>query len=63
MDSAYDVIVVGAGASGLTAAYELNRSTPKCKLIVLEAQGGYLRAFYNKNNLYSSRFLLRDTVD
>jgi protoporphyrinogen oxidase len=45
MENTYDVIVIGAGAAGLTAAYELNKNKPKCKLIVLEARGGQI-AFY-----------------
>jgi flavin-dependent dehydrogenase len=39
MENTYDVIVIGAGAAGLTAAYELSKHKPKCKLIVLEARG------------------------
>ena len=35
----YDVIVVGAGISGLTAAYEVLKKVPNAKLIVLEAKG------------------------
>ena len=33
------VIIVGAGPAGLTAAYELLRKSPECKIIVLEASG------------------------
>jgi cation diffusion facilitator CzcD-associated flavoprotein CzcO len=42
MENIYDVIVIGAGAAGLTAAYELNENKPECKLIVLEARGGQI---------------------
>ena len=38
MENTYDVIVIGAGAAGLTAAYELSKNKPKCKIIVLEAR-------------------------
>lgn len=35
----YDVIVVGAGLSGLTAAYTLLQKKPSGKVLVLEASG------------------------
>ncbi|XP_028418305.1 probable flavin-containing monoamine oxidase A [Dendronephthya gigantea] len=38
MEDTYDVIIVGAGAAGLTAAYELTKNKPECKIIVLEAR-------------------------
>jgi flavin-dependent dehydrogenase len=47
MENTYDVIVIGAGAAGLTAAYELSKHKPKCKLIVLEARGRP-EAFYKR---------------
>ena len=34
----YDVIVVGAGISGLTAAYNLKKKLEKVKILVLEAK-------------------------
>lgn len=34
-----DVVVVGAGISGLSAAYELLKKRPQTKLVVLEAKG------------------------
>ena len=35
----YDVIVVGAGLSGLTAAYELLQYDGSLKILILEAKG------------------------
>lgn len=34
-----DVIVIGGGLSGLTAAYHLLRNKPDRKVLVLEAKG------------------------
>lgn len=34
-----DVVVVGAGISGLSAAYELMKKRPETRLVVLEAKG------------------------
>lgn len=34
-----DVIVVGAGISGLYAAYRLKKKSPELKILVLEAKG------------------------
>ncbi len=38
MAESVDVIVVGGGISGLTAAYELKKKSPGLRLVVLEAQ-------------------------
>ena len=35
----YDVIIVGAGVSGATAAYTLKKKCPNLKLLVVEAKG------------------------
>lgn len=35
----YDVIIVGAGLSGLTAAYELLQYDRSLKILILEAKG------------------------
>lgn len=35
----FDVVVVGAGISGLSAAYDLQKKRPKTKIIILEAKG------------------------
>ena len=34
-----DVTVIGAGVSGLTAAYDISKKRHNCKIIVLEARG------------------------
>ena len=34
-----DVVIVGAGISGLSAAYELLNKRPQTELVVLEAKG------------------------
>jgi flavin-dependent dehydrogenase len=34
-----DVIVVGAGISGLYAAYRIKQKSPELKVLVLEAKG------------------------
>ena len=39
LNCVYDVIVVGAGISGLTAAFEVLKKNPDAKLIILEAKG------------------------
>ena len=41
-DEDCDVIVVGAGLSGLTAAYSLKKTLPECNVIVVEAKGTYM---------------------
>ena len=46
-DVVYDVIVIGAGLSGLSAAYRLKTiSNSKLKVLVLEAKGE--KIFFNK---------------
>ena len=41
-----DVIVVGAGLSGLTAAYWLKQTLPECNVIIVEAKGVDATSFY-----------------
>jgi len=41
-DLQYDVICVGAGFSGLSAAHTLLKSRPGLKVCVLEAKGKYI---------------------
>lgn len=47
----YDVIVVGAGISGLTAAFEVLKKIPNAELLVLEAKGGVLHIHFIHNTL------------
>lgn len=35
-----DVLVLGAGLSGLTAAYEIQKADPSTHIKILEAKGG-----------------------
>ena len=34
-----DVVIIGAGISGLSAAYELQKNRPNIKFVILEAKG------------------------
>jgi heterodisulfide reductase subunit A-like polyferredoxin len=36
-DAAWDVIVIGAGISGLTSAYTLKKKAPNLKILIIEA--------------------------
>ena len=36
-----DIVIVGSGIAGLTAAFDLLRNNPLCKLVVLEAKSKY----------------------
>ena len=38
-DDSVDVVIVGAGISGLCAAHELLKKRPQTNLVVLEAKG------------------------
>jgi monoamine oxidase len=52
----YDVVIVGAGVAGMTAARILSQAGPGLKVIVLEARdrvGGRLLTLYDKKNLPS----------
>ena len=39
LSESVDVVVVGAGISGLSAAYEVMKKRPETRLVVLEAKG------------------------
>ncbi len=46
-DNHYDVIIVGGGLSGLTAAYRLRQAQPDTRLLVIEAHnrlGGRIKS-------------------
>lgn len=36
MDNKYDVIIIGAGPSGIFCAYELKRQNPRLKVLMIE---------------------------
>ena len=36
MDKNYDVIIIGAGPSGIFCAYELKRQNPRLKVLMIE---------------------------
>jgi len=38
IDGLYDVIIIGAGASGLSAAYNLKKKKKNLKILILEAK-------------------------
>lgn len=38
-ENIFDVIIVGAGISGLYAAYRIKQKAPDTKILVLEAKG------------------------
>jgi protoporphyrinogen oxidase len=38
-DEIFDVVVIGAGISGLTSAYTISKRVPNLKCVVLEAKG------------------------
>ena len=38
-DEMFDVVVIGAGISGLTSAYTISKRVPNLKCVVLEAKG------------------------
>ena len=50
----FDVIVIGAGISGLYAAYRIQQKAPQLKVLVLEAKG-------KEPSSVALSFLLRDS--
>ena len=42
----FDVVCIGAGFSGLTAAYKLRKAKPDLHICVLEAKGSKTIRFY-----------------
>ena len=40
MDNKYDVIIIGAGPSGIFCAYELKRQNPRLKVLMIEKGSG-----------------------
>ena len=54
-----DVVVIGAGASGLVAAHKLQSHNASLKVVVLEAKGSLpviIYKFYNNyHNVYNNR--------
>ena len=47
-DQPWDVIIIGAGLAGLTAAYRILKTDSNAKVLVLEAKG-LLKVFYTVN--------------
>ena len=54
--SHFDVIVIGGGISGLTAAYTVKRKTPHAKVIVLEGKGMCYVTYFFANFNFTSIF-------
>ena len=52
-----DVIVVGAGISGLYAAYRIKQKAPHLKVLVLEAKGTYRPPEHHANHLLSLKIV------
>lgn len=61
----YDVIVIGAGISGLTAAYTIKNKTKNVKILILEARdrvGGQFIVFIKSHYSFqlNPTLILRD---
>lgn len=76
MENKYDVIIIGAGVSGLSAAHFLKKMSPATKVLLLEQgsrAGGAIQSFHEKgylaewgphgflDNVEESREILEDT--
>jgi ribulose 1,5-bisphosphate synthetase/thiazole synthase len=45
-DVAVDVVVIGAGISGLCAAYDILKERNDSKVVILEAKGNFSKSLY-----------------
>ena len=54
----FDIIVIGCGLSGMTAAYEILKLDPEIKLCLLEAKGTNLFLFLHEYGLQTHYYII-----